>query len=241
MGLFGKTFGKSSGAHSTPELEKFRAAEKSVLSQQPKLNKDILAYLIVDKYLHSVCPEIANDQPVQLPDSILQNGLVEAKSATGPRLRKLINFSFSLLSENTISAPDKAQLAQDLWTASEYAVPRDGAESLEIFATFWLNATSEQASEFLKYDENLELTLEGIDLVSDSPEDYESLIPAVEQATMRVSSSSEKRLLANFTETLRRIVSSKETPTQGLNTFCVECGTKFEEGNFCTNCGAQRS
>jgi ribosomal protein L32 len=30
---------------------------------------------------------------------------------------------------------------------------------------------------------------------------------------------------------------NKEIKTDGINTYCKECGAKIEDGNFCQNCG----
>lgn len=240
MGFVDRIFGRSAGDSSSTELSLLKAAEKNVRSASPKLGPEAAAYFTVEAFLRSMSPGFAADQPVHLLDSVLENGLIEKPEIAGARIRKLIDASFPLLSEQSVSTVVRVQLAENLWTSSEFAIPIDGQQAVDILAFFFANANLKQTADFLDLDEDLEFTRGGIQAVLDDSVSFARLINALEQAAIRVPQTNNKRIIASLGEELREM-EQPQVERISEQKFCSQCGTPYSDGAFCTSCGAPRS
>lgn len=127
-----------------------------------------------------------------------------------------------------------------MWTSSEFAVPIDAQQAVDILSFFFANASLKQTVDFLDLDENLEFTRGGIQAVLDDSVSFNQLIIALEQAAIRVPQTNNKRIIASLGEELREMEQS-EVAGNSEKKFCSQCGTPHSEGAFCTSCGAPQS
>lgn len=240
MGFVDKLFGRSGNENSSSELSLLKTAEKNVRSASPQLGPEAAAYYTVEAYLRLMSPGFASDQPVHLLDSVLENGQIEKPEVAGARLRKLIDSSFPLLSEQSVSSVIRVQLADNLWTSSEFAIPIDGQQAIDILTFFFANASVKQTVDFLDLDENLEFTLGGIQAVINDSVSFNKLINALEQAAIRVPQTNNKRIIATLGEELKELERT-ETISSSETKFCSQCGAQYGDGAFCTSCGSPRN
>lgn len=236
MGFIDKLFSRSEAENSSPELLLLKAAEKKIRTASPQLDSETSAYYIIDAFFREMCPGFAKDQSIHLLDAVLANGQIEKREVAEPRLRKLIDDSFPLLAENSIPLVIRAQLAENLWSAGEFATPIDGQKAVDCLAFFFANATEKQVLEFLVVDENLEFTLGGIEEVIDSTVSLKELMSALDRAAIRVPETKHKRMIASFAEELSGF-EEPEVITSSASMYCSQCGNESTGGNFCTSCG----
>lgn len=127
-----------------------------------------------------------------------------------------------------------------MWTSSEFAVPIDGQQAVDILTFFFAHASLKQTVDFLDLDENLEFTRGGIQAVLDDSVSFCQLIIALEQAAIRVPQTNNKRIIATLGEELREMEQT-EVAGNSEKKFCSQCGTPHSEGAFWTSCGAPQS